>query len=138
MEGWGVADPAHIPWAADGIAAALVCGHDHDAGRIVERRERAAPLPSRWPKAAAATGRAALAERAGDLDAAEASHRQALTILDGSPLGLARAGRTNRQIAHQLRLSVNTVETHLSNVYRKLGIHRRWELIARDDLAPDT
>src|SRR5512135_1000325 len=87
----GCRRPAHIPWAADGIAAALACEHDHDAGRIVERLERAAPLPSRWPKAAAATGRAALAERAGDLDAAHAWHREALAILDGSPLRLARA-----------------------------------------------
>jgi hypothetical protein len=38
-------------------------------------------------------------------------------------------GRTDdegadRQIAQQLFLSVNTVETHLANVYRKLGIQR--------------
>ena len=44
---------------------------------------------------------------------------------------LVRAGRTNRQIARQLSLSENTVETHLAHVYRKLGIRRRWELIAR-------
>ena len=41
---------------------------------------------------------------------------------------LARAGRTNRQIGQELYLSVNTVETHLANAYRKLGIRRRSEL----------
>jgi DNA-binding CsgD family transcriptional regulator len=41
---------------------------------------------------------------------------------------LARAGRTNRQIGRELYLSVNTVETHLAHVYRKLGIGRRSEL----------
>lgn len=47
---------------------------------------------------------------------------------------LARAGRSNGEIARQLHLSVNTVQTHLAHVYRKLDIHRRWELVARDDL----
>jgi len=46
---------------------------------------------------------------------------------------LARAGRTNREIAQQLHLSVNTVQTHLAHVYQKLGIRRRWELTTRDD-----
>lgn len=47
---------------------------------------------------------------------------------------LARSGRSNREIAQQLNLSVNTVQTHLAHVYLKLRIHRRWELMARDDL----
>src|SRR5262249_45485001 len=41
---------------------------------------------------------------------------------------LARARRPNQQISHELYLSVNTVETHLAHVYRKLGIRRRREL----------
>jgi DNA-binding CsgD family transcriptional regulator len=45
---------------------------------------------------------------------------------------LARAGRTNREISHELYLSVNTVETHLAHVYRKLGIGRRGELTGQD------
>jgi DNA-binding NarL/FixJ family response regulator len=54
-----------------------------------------------------------------------------LTPQEAAVAGLVRAGRTNRQIAGQLFLSENTVETHLAHVYRKLGIRRRWELIAR-------
>ena len=42
--------------------------------------------------------------------------------------GWARAGRTNQQISRELYLSVNTVETHLAHVYRKLNISRRGEL----------
>ena len=45
---------------------------------------------------------------------------------------LARAGRSNRQIADELFLSVNTVETHLAHAYRKLGITRRRELADRN------
>jgi DNA-binding CsgD family transcriptional regulator len=56
-----------------------------------------------------------------------------LTPQETEVVRLARAGRTNRQIAQELFLSVNTVETHLAHAYRKLGIRRRWELIARDD-----
>ena len=45
---------------------------------------------------------------------------------------LARVGRTNQQISRELYLSVNTVETHLAHVYRKLGIRRRRELADRE------
>ncbi len=41
---------------------------------------------------------------------------------------LARAGQSNKEIAEQLHLSVGTVEQHLSNFYRKLGIAGRAEL----------
>ncbi len=41
---------------------------------------------------------------------------------------LAQAGRTNREIAQQLYLSIKTVETHLGHIYQKLGIRSRWQL----------
>ena len=41
---------------------------------------------------------------------------------------LAAEGRSNRQIAAELYMSVRTVEAHLSHVYRKLGVRRRAEL----------
>jgi DNA-binding CsgD family transcriptional regulator len=41
---------------------------------------------------------------------------------------LAVDGRSNREIAETLVLSVRTVETHLQRVYRKLGVRRRGEL----------
>ncbi|MFB8236688.1 helix-turn-helix transcriptional regulator [Kitasatospora purpeofusca] len=62
------------------------------------------------------------------------------------PVGLSRAelrvaelaarGRTNRQIAHELFLTVSTVEQHLTSSYRKLGVKRRADLPVH--LLPDT
>jgi DNA-binding CsgD family transcriptional regulator len=51
-----------------------------------------------------------------------------LTPAEAAVARLARAGKTNREIAAQLYLTVNTVETHLRHVYAKLGIRRRMEL----------
>ena len=49
---------------------------------------------------------------------------------------LAQAGRTNREIAQQLHLSIKTVETHLGHIFQKLGIRSRWQLTGR--VSPDT
>jgi DNA-binding CsgD family transcriptional regulator len=43
---------------------------------------------------------------------------------------LAAAGRTNREIAAELVVSLKTVEYHLRNVFQKLGITRRGQLAA--------
>jgi DNA-binding CsgD family transcriptional regulator len=44
---------------------------------------------------------------------------------------LAAAGRTNREIARAMFLSVHTVEDNLRRVYGKLGIRSRTELAAK-------
>jgi DNA-binding CsgD family transcriptional regulator len=202
-------EPCIYPWAASAISAHLACGREGRAAGVVAWLEpRAAVLPSRWPKAVLAGGQAALAERQGDLAAAEqgfalafdlhdpaspvaraealvdqggfllrhnesararpvlaealqlaescgaawhadqarvlwrraggrarATPSGALTPQEQAVADLARAGRTNREIAGQLYLSVNTVETHLAHVFRKLGITRRWQLISGEETA---
>jgi DNA-binding CsgD family transcriptional regulator len=40
------------------------------------------------------------------------------------------AGRTNREIADTLFMSVHTVEAHLTRLYRALDVHTRTELAA--------
>jgi len=54
-----------------------------------------------------------------------------LTPQEAAVARLAKAGKTNQEIAGQLYLTVNTVETHLRHVYQKLGIHRRTDLRAQ-------
>jgi ATP/maltotriose-dependent transcriptional regulator MalT len=44
---------------------------------------------------------------------------------------LAAQGRTAREIGQQLHISERTVETHLVNVYAKLGVRSKTELIRR-------
>src|SRR5215468_8240199 len=201
----GVADPSHIPYAPDVIAAYLAADRPGDAARVVGRLA-SCPLPSRWPAGMAAAGRAALAAHGGDLATAEAALAESVALLRDGPMPLAqcrtltaygavltrrgerdkarpflsdaltrargcgaewhaqqalielrraggrarrvppgqlspqeravarlaRAGRTNQQISRELYLSVNTVETHLAHVYRKLGIRRRGELAGRE------
>ena len=53
---------------------------------------------------------------------------EALTPSELRVVRLAAEGRTNREIAHELYVTLKTVEGHLSRVYTKLGIAGRAEL----------
>jgi DNA-binding NarL/FixJ family response regulator len=48
-----------------------------------------------------------------------------LTRREAEILGYVAEGRTNKQIARTLWLSLNTVKFHLSNIYRKLNVANR-------------
>jgi DNA-binding CsgD family transcriptional regulator len=53
---------------------------------------------------------------------------EALTASERRVAELAASGRTNRQVAQELFVTLKTVEMHLSHVYAKLGISARKEL----------
>jgi DNA-binding CsgD family transcriptional regulator len=55
---------------------------------------------------------------------------EGLTGTERRVADLATAGRTNREIAAALHISIRTVESHLSAAYRKLGVRSRTELAA--------
>ena len=59
------------------------------------------------------------------------SARDGLSTTESEIVELVVAGRSNKEVAQALHLSPKTVEWNLSKVYRKLGVHSRTELAAR-------
>ncbi|MBV9280543.1 MAG: helix-turn-helix transcriptional regulator, partial [Chloroflexi bacterium] len=50
-----------------------------------------------------------------------------LTAREAEVLGLLAGAASNREIAERLVISPRTVETHLANIYGKLGVRGRTE-----------
>jgi DNA-binding CsgD family transcriptional regulator len=63
---------------------------------------------------------------------ANSGHRQrpTLTRHEVAVVRLVTQGLTNHAVAEQLVVSLNTVEYHLKNIYRKLGVASRTQLVA--------
>ena len=59
----------------------------------------------------------------------EPSALDQLTQRELEVLKLAAKGMTNREIGHELTISVRTVQVHLSNVFGKLGVGSRTEAV---------
>jgi DNA-binding CsgD family transcriptional regulator len=78
-----------------------------------------------------AQAEARLSEGGGRLPPLHASGVAALTAQERRIAELAANDMTNRQIAQELYLTEKTVETHLSNAYRKLTIKSRRQLATK-------
>jgi DNA-binding CsgD family transcriptional regulator len=52
-----------------------------------------------------------------------------LTSAERKVAGLVASGRTNREVAADLYMGLRTVESHLTSIYRKLGVRSRSELV---------
>lgn len=59
---------------------------------------------------------------------AQPTATEALTPREMEIAALAAAGRSDREVAGALNLSVRTVQSHLARIYRKLGVHSRRDL----------
>jgi len=75
-----------------------------------------------------------LGQWAGELEArrgggSAAPHDDRLTPREQAVVELLATGCTNREIADRLHMSVKTVERHLSNLYRRLGVANRTEAV---------
>ena len=65
-----------------------------------------------------------------------AGGRASLTATEAKVAELAAEGLTNRQIADRMFVSAETVKTHLSHVYAKLGVRGRAQLVAAGNPPP--
>jgi DNA-binding NarL/FixJ family response regulator len=104
---------------------------DHASAMVAARSP--APLGAlREAQALAAElGMTPWSERAAGLLAqADATPPAGLTGREAEVLRLLAEGRTNREIADALVLSVHTIERHLANAYRKIGTRNRAEATA--------
>jgi len=90
-----------------GLDLATRCG----AGTLAERARQELLVTGARPRRGALTG------------------PDALTPAERRVAALAAAGATNREIAQALFVSRHTVEVHLTNTYRKLGIDSRQKLV---------
>ena len=109
--------------------------------RRAGQRGRAAALLSEAERRFLALGAEPYAERCAKELAASglkptARHGRDRTELTGQELVVARLaadGRSNREVADELVVSIKTVEYHLRNVFQKLGVSSRRELPRRLD-----
>jgi DNA-binding CsgD family transcriptional regulator len=112
------------------------------AAAELARAEWLAPVDPDGARAIAATGAeratrlglAPMVVRAERLNARLASGADAgfgLTRREQQVLDLALAGESARGIAEQLFISERTAESHLANIYRKLNVRSRVELLTR-------
>jgi DNA-binding CsgD family transcriptional regulator len=127
----------------DGSPARLEHAHALvELGALLRRdgqRTQARPLLRSGLDLARECGATLLAERAyHELRATGASPRKltrtGLATLTPSELRVAQmaaVGKTNKQIAQELYVTVKTVEFHLAGAYRKLGITTRAELASK-------
>jgi two-component system nitrate/nitrite response regulator NarP len=92
------------------------------ASRVLVECVRAVHAGGTWGPRAPAT---ALAAPARD----EAQPLQGLTTREVEVAGLVALGLRNRDIADRLAISEGTVKIHLHNIYEKLGIEGRSQLV---------
>jgi DNA-binding CsgD family transcriptional regulator len=104
------------------VARRGVGGRGHLRGPAAGRRARPLPADQAAPRARAETGR---------IGARRPGRPGELTPTERRVAELAATGRSNKEIARALFVTVNTVEGHLSHAYAKLGIRSRAQLAHR-------
>lgn len=65
----------------------------------------------------------------GQMNSSSKKGERVLTLREQEILRLIVNGKSNRQIAAELRLSVNTVRVHRANIMAAVGIHKSTQLV---------
>ena len=115
------------------LGRALAAAGDRDAAKreLYAAEEGLAAAGAELYRANAARALRALGERPARTPRAGSGGVDGLTARERQVADLVTAGRTNRQIADELVLSVKTVETHLARIFAKLEVSSRTALAAK-------
>jgi DNA-binding CsgD family transcriptional regulator len=114
-----------------------IVDRDEALTRLQNHRPGAVGLLAGARKRFEALGMREWLRRLSTLEAADPELPDQLTPREAEVLRLVAARQTNKEIAAELVVSVHTVERHVQNVYRKIGVHNRAEAgtyVARVDL----
>jgi DNA-binding CsgD family transcriptional regulator len=129
------AHQARLETAAALLTLAAVCTR---AGRTADARDRisqAAALIAECPDPDILAGQFAVQHRAAPLalvppPRGRVRRPDGLSAREAEVLQLLTNGSTNLEIAAALMVSVHTVERHLQNAYRKIGVRNRADAAA--------
>lgn len=84
-----------------------------------------------WNLAEDNMGKGVVKPGVGLKDEAFFSPVEPLTKRELDVLGMIAAGMSNKEIADGLQLTINTVKTHILNIYGKLRVNRRMHAVHR-------
>ncbi len=125
------ASPARLEWANASLSLGAALRRRGQAVAARPHLARAAELATACGATGVASSAVAELRVAGGRTRQRAvSGMDSLTPSERRAAELAVSGRSNRAIAQELYVTPKTVEVHLSNAYRKLGIASRGELAA--------
>jgi DNA-binding CsgD family transcriptional regulator len=102
-----------------------IVDHDEALTRLAHQRPGAARLRDAAQAQFMELGMGEWSRRLAVLKVPELGLPDGLTAREAEILRRVAAGRTNREIAAELVLSVHTIERHVQNAYRKIGVNRR-------------
>ncbi|WP_080803432.1 helix-turn-helix transcriptional regulator [Arabiibacter massiliensis] len=123
--------------SAAALFAVVLCIVAFAAGALMSRSWRAAEERerSRVAELRSLVDRLRTEEDSVEARCARAARAFDLTRREEDMLGLLLEGRTRAEIARELFVSSNTVKTHIRNLYRKMGVADKDELV--ETLAPE-